>query len=255
MKERLLVLAKAYPEFSSKYGYTICTAGITENGEWRRIYPIPFDVYLKAKYSKRHWIEYEIREDDNPDARKESRKIDLDSIKVGGKEDSESIRNMLRDRIISLEKLAVEFKKDRTSLCVIKPRLDGFELRDRIMDKSKSDFIKFQTTLTPTFRPDLFEKLPSYEFRCCKDCAGHKIFCEDIEAVEVYRKMKYKYNDPGECESAVRYKLYDWMKKRELFFIIGTHFVYGTPIIISLIYPEYHGEPLTEFIKLEKSHT
>lgn len=39
MKERLLVLAKAAPEASKKYEELICVAGITEKGEWRRIYP------------------------------------------------------------------------------------------------------------------------------------------------------------------------------------------------------------------------
>lgn len=248
MNERMLVLAKAYPEFSKKYNYTICTAGITEAGEWRRIYPIPFDNYLNTKYSKRDWIEYEINNDENTDVRKESRKVVLDSIHVVGNEDTESIRNMLRSRIISLEQLKMDFKRDKTSICVIKPRLEAFDLRDRVMDKSKNAFRKYQTTLTPVFKPDLFEKLPSYKFKCCMECTcSHEVFCEDIEAVELYRKMKNKYGDSQQCADGVKEKLYDWMKKRDLYFIIGTHFRFGTPIIISLFYPEYLGESIYSF--------
>lgn len=42
MKEELLILVKTYPTLSKKYFELVCTAGINKNGEWRRIYPIPF---------------------------------------------------------------------------------------------------------------------------------------------------------------------------------------------------------------------
>lgn len=240
----MLVLAKAYPEYSKKYNYTICTVGITENGDWRRIYPIPFDIYLKSKYSKRNWIEYKINNDGNRDLRKESRKIDVDSIEIVGEEEIESVRSKLRGRLTTLEELSNNYKKDKTSLGVIRPRLDNFELRDRDLDKSKRDFLKYQTTIIPMFKPDMFDKLPSYKFRCCDECNGHEIFCEDIEAVELYRKMKKSHKTTEECEHGVKEKLFDWMRLRDLYFIIGTHFLYGTPLIISLIYPKYYGESL-----------
>ena len=116
------------------------------------------------------------------------------------------------------------------------------------MDKSKRDFLKYQTTLIPTFKPDMFDKLPSYKFRCCDNCNGHEIFCEDIEAVELYRKMKRVHKNVEECEYSVKKKLFDWMKGRDLYFVIGTHFLYGTPLIISLIYPKYYGEYLDRFL-------
>jgi hypothetical protein len=58
---------------------------------------------------------------------------------------------------------------------------------------------------------------------------------------------------PGRSRAASKldllgaYELFDWMKKRDLYFIIGTHFIYGTPLIISLFYPEYYGESLDNF--------
>ncbi|MDE1768833.1 MAG: hypothetical protein KGH67_04430 [Candidatus Micrarchaeota archaeon] len=48
MKEKLLVLAKAAPEISSKYEHLVCVAGITESGEWRRIYPIPWKIFWES---------------------------------------------------------------------------------------------------------------------------------------------------------------------------------------------------------------
>ncbi|MDF1814754.1 MAG: hypothetical protein P1V20_21290, partial [Verrucomicrobiales bacterium] len=42
MKERILITVKTYPTLSTKYAELVCTAGVNENGEWRRIYPIQF---------------------------------------------------------------------------------------------------------------------------------------------------------------------------------------------------------------------
>lgn len=82
-------------------------------------------------------------------------------------------------------------------------------------------------------------------------CKGHKIICEDIEALELLRKATLKYKDtPDTIIEVVEWKLFDWMKKRELYFVMGTHFLYGTWLIISLIYPKKRLERLlTEFIQ------
>jgi len=42
LKEKVLVLVRAIPEKSERYGYLICVAGINERNEWRRLYPIKF---------------------------------------------------------------------------------------------------------------------------------------------------------------------------------------------------------------------
>lgn len=47
MKEDLLLLCMAYPEISKKYGASVCMAGATREGELRRIYPIPFEKFLR----------------------------------------------------------------------------------------------------------------------------------------------------------------------------------------------------------------
>ncbi len=82
-KENILILAKTYPSPSAKYQETSCVAGITENGEMRRLYPVPFRrLEDKDQFSKWQWVKIEI--EPNPqDKRKESRKIRFDNIKTG----------------------------------------------------------------------------------------------------------------------------------------------------------------------------
>jgi len=85
MIERLLVLAKAAPEVSSKYEHLICVAGITDKGEWRRIYPIPWKIFWSMSgqnFKKKSWIQYELESDKPSDFRPESRKIKFETIRV-----------------------------------------------------------------------------------------------------------------------------------------------------------------------------
>ena len=46
-REKILIWAKTYPELSSKYLETVCTAGMLPSGKPLRLYPIPYR-YLAA---------------------------------------------------------------------------------------------------------------------------------------------------------------------------------------------------------------
>jgi len=60
-KERVLITVKTYPVPSRKYAELVCTAGVNEVGEWRRLYPIPFrQLHQEEKYSKFQWIETDV---------------------------------------------------------------------------------------------------------------------------------------------------------------------------------------------------
>ena len=62
MKEKILITVKTYPTLSKKYAELVCTAGVNEAGQWRRIYPVPFrQLNSDQKYKKYQWIEVELR--------------------------------------------------------------------------------------------------------------------------------------------------------------------------------------------------
>jgi hypothetical protein len=57
-KERVLITVKTYPTLSRKYGETVCTAGVRDDGTWVRIYPVPFRRLDESEqYRKFDWIE------------------------------------------------------------------------------------------------------------------------------------------------------------------------------------------------------
>lgn len=82
-KEKILILAKTYPNPSSKYIETTCIAGINNDGEMRRLYPVSFRfLEEKVKFKKWQWIEANVSKA-TKDHRPESFKvIDRDSIKA-----------------------------------------------------------------------------------------------------------------------------------------------------------------------------
>jgi hypothetical protein len=60
-RKRIYITVKTYPTLSEKYDELVCTAGISENGLWIRLYPLPFrKLDNEQKYKKYQWIEAEI---------------------------------------------------------------------------------------------------------------------------------------------------------------------------------------------------
>ncbi|MGH2622633.1 MAG: hypothetical protein ACRDE7_03120, partial [Sphingobacterium sp.] len=107
-KTRVLITVTTYPLPSRSYDELVCTAGITEQGEWIRIYPVPlkflrgFKELGKTTSFKYHWIELELvrREDD---FRKEShspKDYNFDSVDINDLDKIDTRGNwFLRKRI------------------------------------------------------------------------------------------------------------------------------------------------------------
>ena len=74
-KITMLVTAKTYPTISSRYNETVCTAGITKDGLFRRLYPICYRSLPKSeKFAKYQWISCDAVRDLH-DPRQESYKL------------------------------------------------------------------------------------------------------------------------------------------------------------------------------------
>src|SRR5262245_24005498 len=79
---KILIVVRTYPTPAKKGVEVSCTAGLTEDGRWIRLFPIPYR-FLDAdkRFQKYHWIEARVRKATS-DVRPESYHIDLDSIRV-----------------------------------------------------------------------------------------------------------------------------------------------------------------------------
>jgi hypothetical protein len=88
-RERILVTVKTYPTLSKKYGETVCTAGLREDGTWVRLHPVPFRRLDETEqYSKYDWLECDLIKN-NGDPRPESyRPIDVKHLSAVGHMDT-----------------------------------------------------------------------------------------------------------------------------------------------------------------------
>ena len=81
-KRKVLVTVRTYPVPSKKSIEVSCTAGITEDGQWIRLFPIPSRFLDSDKrFSKYQYIEADVTKSQS-DIRPESYKINIDSIKI-----------------------------------------------------------------------------------------------------------------------------------------------------------------------------
>jgi hypothetical protein len=163
--ERVLITVKTYPTLSKKYGETVCTAGLREDGSWVRIYPVPFRRIedFERRYSKFDWVECDLIQNTAKDKRPESRRpTDLNSLKVVGHIDTKNSWKARRKFVLgkggvfsNLQGLIDDAKADKRSLATFKPTkiLEFFvEDDDREWDDKKLAEMRKQLN-----QPDLFE--------------------------------------------------------------------------------------------------
>jgi len=97
-RTKVLITVTTYPLPSRSYDELVCTAGVLENGEWIRIYPVPLSFLLDLKGSgkmnnvKYTWIELELnrrREDFRPESYS-PRHYDFRDLEIGKRLATES---------------------------------------------------------------------------------------------------------------------------------------------------------------------
>ncbi len=238
-KEKLLILCITYPEFSKKYYYRVCMAGITENGDLRRIYPIPIKIYQEnlTIFEKYNWIEYDRLTKGN--SRKESYKIDFKSIEKIESSNRDIALDLIKNKISNLENLSTLLEESKVSLGFIKPY--NLKITIQIPDDrlEKKCNLSSQKTLFGGTTGDLF--IPhhfKFDFLCSDShtCKGHSIICEDIEYWKYFKKNLNNKNhfliNNEEIENDIINPL---SKNPNLILMMGTHFRFKTWMVISVV--------------------
>lgn len=251
-RKKVLVVVKAYPEKSIKYkSHLVCTAGITSEGDWIRLYPIHAGKYIgKKKIKKFYWIDVECqKKTDEKLKRKESYRVREESIRIIDTSLTEPEAKWTeRHKIMqehlseSIEVLKEAYQEDKTSLGMIKPKeiVDFYHNEElKIYPPSST----YQQMLDGSMVPE-FEEIPhifKYKFTCngCQETKKpHDIQCEDWELLESYRNWGWRYQNTDELWQKLHQKYYeDMLRRRDLYFIMGMYSQYPTWLIIGLYYP------------------
>ena len=251
MKKKILILIKAAPLPSKNYIETVCTAGIDEDGNWYRLYPLPFRyIGWGQRFKKYQWIEVDLqRMPIEKDYRKESHRPKTETIKTLGKPIptnknwSERKKLVLPCLQLSVESLSDQFYQDGTSLGIIQSEqvTEFLAERDEEYWSQRKAIVQSQLRLFGP-QPKELEKVPYkfyYKFKC-KDprCDGHKLSIHDWEIYMLYLNVKknYQYAE-DEVLTKVKEKWLDqmWSKSRESYLMLGTvHSRYKKPIWVVL---------------------
>jgi len=263
-RKRVLITVKAYPLPSKSYMELVCTAGITDEGNWIRIYPVPFR-FLKneGQYKKYQWLDINLKKA-KKDFRPESNSPVDTSL-----EDLEIIKNIgtsnnWRERKItilekgpkvytSMDELIEDSKEpENVSLATFKPaKITGFEFTE---DRQYSKTLEKNIRQSDLFDErggkgdkDTVKKLPFKFYYRFEDETGRRsrMMIEDWEIGALY--WNCLQNADGNEEIAlqkVKEKYFDiFTTKNDLYFFLGTTLQYhrrraSNPfVIIGVFYP------------------
>lgn len=247
-QKRVLITARTYPTPARKGVEASCTAGVTHDGKWIRLFPIPYRfLSWDKRFRKYQWVDVRARRSSDP--RPESYEVDIDSIEVLGEPLPTHKRWLERKRSIlplaspSLCDLQRQRPITGQTLGIFRPReIRGFLIRDDAPDWTAQERERLlQHSLfqrSAKFAP--LEKIPFkflYGFRCDeKSCNGHLLSCVDWELGQAYRSWRVKYGE--HWEGKLRDKFQYWMMGRDTHFFVGTVRIHPNSwIIVGLFYP------------------
>ena len=241
--QRILVTVKTYPTLSRKYGETVCTAGIREDGTWVRIYPVPFRrLDASERYQKYDWIECRlVRRTADPRPESFSPADQNELTPVGHIDTSDKWRERRRlllqtaqvyDR---LDRLIEGAKSNTLSLAVFKPtKVTDFiwENEDRNWNQERLHQMRALHSQLALFEDNswrqtfqLIPKLPySFSYRF-EDSTGKRSELQvlDWEAGALYWNcLKSTEGDEDAALAKVRNMYFDTFLKTDLHFFLGT---------------------------------
>jgi len=231
-KEQVCILVKAYPQASTKYQETVCCAGITQDGELRRLYPIVYrTLTLDQRFDRFDWVEANMHQAKD-DLRPESFRVDqgtLSIVRSGKGATPESKAAIWLPCVVpSLTRLYEAQAETGQSLGIVRPDPGTLRFRWTAITSAEDEDkqLLFETShqmslleeaqLTPLPDP---EYLFSYEFKS----AGkrHKMTIHDWEAQATYAHYKRRYGGPSQALDKMAEYYEDRMATMNPHFFVG----------------------------------
>lgn len=248
-RTRVLITVMTYPLPSRKSRELICTAGITEAGEWVRLFPIDYRYRPKTEqFRKYQWIEIGLTPNAK-DHRKESRRPDLDSIVITDK--PLSTDHGWRERRSIIDQMPVHtrhelermYDEDHTSLGIVKP-VDVVDLKiepaDPDWSPERQAILQQMVLFGPPPKP--LRKLPykfSYVFRCEDSVEPHSAMIEDWELGTLFLKEAARLGSDEAAAQSVKRKFLNEMcsRDKDTRFFMGTVHRYNSWVVIGVFWP------------------
>lgn len=271
VRKKLLLTVKTYPLPSRSHDELVCTAAIDEEGNWFRIYPVPFQ-YLRANsdtFKKYQWFYLSLERRKDIDFRPESYSpvnrdfSDLKTEEIISTKNywSERKKYVLQNVFTSKRELIEKSKSnDKKSLAVFKPK----EIIEFVVAETsrewKKDWIekRKQLDIFQNSKDDkelIIEKIPykfSYRF-IDEENKESNLMIEDWEIFQLYRNCLASSNGNEEVAIEMVRERYwnDFVFNKDIYLFLGTTKTYHAKnapnpfVTIGVFYP-----PKTDQIEL-----
>ena len=244
-----LIVVRTYPVPAKRGVEVSCTAAITDQGEWLRLFPVPYRrLGPEQKFHKYQWIEVGVTKAN--DSRPESHRISQETIKIKSdvlptanawqaRKDvvfplkAESMCALRRYRELHGSPTLGIFKPAHIDRLIIRPTASQWTQEEREIMR--------QGNLFESAPAEELQKIPfdfSYQFRCDDPtCNGHEMKCTDWEMAEAWRKWRREYSDNWEAAFKKRFET-EMQEQYDTHLYVGTLHQYpGSWIIVGLFYP------------------
>ena len=254
-KEEIAVLVRATPEKSRRNGYVhaVGVTGINKAGELLRLYPLRFRYGEGlVDFRKNDLLEVTVTKPEH-DLRWESRKV-LDYVNLKRPAKDREMKELILPLVTSLERLNME----GASLGVVKPELLDVDVK--VNSTETCDRQQYFNLMGDFLEKGEKAAMPvevKYIFRCEGEdaCRGHKIILLDWELNETVRNIVRGERAPGAVKKKIREQLFELLKEKELYFIMGTHFIYGTWMITGIFCPEKENRNQSSIFDFKQERT
>lgn len=255
---KLLITVKTHPIPSAKYDELVCTAGVTESGDFVRLYPINFrDLPFSQQYRKYQWVRVRAEKHRGRDVRKESYRPQSETLETLGDpiptkrgDWSERARYALANKARSMEELYERQRRDRTSLGVFKPKRvhellitqDTAEWKPKFLEALRQSRLWDDRPVSK--QPP--RKVP-FKFHYCFECddprckRNHRMMIEDWEVGALYWRLVDKGLPAKEAAAQVRDKFLDELcgSDKDTHFFVGTILAHPTNwVTLGVFYPK-----------------
>lgn len=250
-RKRVLIVVMTYPHPSSTYTELVCTAGITTEGEWLRLYPIDYRYRPKhQRFRKYQWIELDVAlRGKGNDNRRESRAPRLDSIILLGEPLSTANDWEARRKIIdplphrTVNQCKVLYEQEAVSLSVVRPtRVLDLEIRSADSEWKPEWQANLDQLRLFEGRPKKLRKLPysfHYVFECEDSEKPHSAMIEDWELGALFLNESERLGSDEKAAESVKRKFFNEMcgPGKDTRFFMGTRFPYNTWLVLGVFWP------------------
>jgi hypothetical protein len=235
-------MGRAAPEWSNrKRDLTVCTGGITQKLEWRRLFPIVIEDLDKLHGFS--WVDVKVTRDGVGDPRPESRKVVRgygQAVTEVGKVSDHSIRKWYVEKLV--RDCSESMKEAHETVGIVKPQIISYDVvefepkKNPLNDEAQTTLSTWVTFFDPRKAQDDYKKEYAtkdfevrFKFKCGPKCRlenGHDMKVLDLQAFMLYRNVSRRYSDMPTIFQKMKDKLNDTIMRNDVYFVLGTHRLY-----------------------------